>query len=248
MFFCDLYFLVANNPNLVPNICYISCVCSSCCLLHLFLLFLLHFFHSSCPGKERWPLWVQNQWEAWQDRGWEENDGGVFTFFSVLLHSVCKSVPNMTAFLIGLWDFSIQLLLLDSKNYSFLLPFMTRMLSASLCCWPHFLLVSFKSVHKIAVSKMSWNTLFECAIYIKCFSKDLFIFEISVFMSYIYSFQSNFQCFLYSLFFTTPLEDLCISLSILENVPVETESQRAVSRLLASRGKVLVQVVDSHQL
>lgn len=151
MFFCDLYFLVANNPNLVPNICYISCVCSSCCLLHLFLLFLLHFFHSSCPGKERWPLWVQNQWEAWQDRGWEENDGGVFTFFSVLLHSVCKSVPNMTAFLIGLWDFSIQLLLLDSKNYSFLLPFMTRMLSASLCCWPHFLLVSFKSVHKIAL-------------------------------------------------------------------------------------------------
>lgn len=50
------YFLVANNLNLGPTVCYVLSVCSS--------RFLLHLFHPPCPRTGRWSLKVQNLGKA----------------------------------------------------------------------------------------------------------------------------------------------------------------------------------------
>lgn len=129
-----------------------------------------------------------------------------------LLHSVCISVPNVTA-LVG-WVLGAvfkQILLLDSSNCFSPFSFKPSMLSASIIANPisyrfPFLLVSLKPIHNVLCSLIHQNfsiTSFECANYFQFCSvqTDLYMLKLLVLIPYTYSFQSNFQWLPYSLLF-----------------------------------------------
>lgn len=107
-----LYFLLANNSNLRPNVCYISQVCSSR-FLQLFSFFLLYFFMSSiysALGREGDPF--ESKINERQSRILEGRRRMILRYlFFRLCCCIVFVYPYLISHLqlIGFWGFSIYI-------------------------------------------------------------------------------------------------------------------------------------------
>lgn len=153
-----LCFLAANDPNLVPAVCdipfFLLFQLHSSFVFPFFLLIPFHLYLFILPWEEVVILIssqsmysLANERPQQDLRGWEDTDVGVF---NSMIPSLCCCRVFVFLYLVsqvrlvGRWGLFHKVLFLVSRNYSFPVPFKTRMSSASCCCQLYFLLVSLK--------------------------------------------------------------------------------------------------------